>query len=246
MKYRAPALSRGLEILEVLSSEKKSLVINEIAQKLSVSNSQIFRLLYVLVESGYINKDSSDVYSISGKLFSLGIQYITSYSFIDIVFPIIKEISAKTNQSCHCSIKVDDKMVVIAKSDSPGTFGFSIRVGYTKDLEESSSGKIILANMEKNEYSEFMKKMHKKHEQLFIDKLTNDLTKIRELKHSITSSAYVIGIKDIAVPVSPQASHLGTFSLVMPFVTSTDNICSISEALVTLQEGSSKILEVMV
>lgn len=246
MKYQAPALSRGLEILELLSSKKEPLSLNQIALELNVNTSQIFRLLYVLVESEYINKDSSDAFAISGKLFSLGIQFITNYSFLDIVFPILKEISAKTNQSCHCSIKVGDKMVVIAKSDSPSFFGFSLRVGYSKFLEDSTSGKSILAKMEKDEFNEFIKEISKKHDKAFIAKLKTEIKAIKKESYTITDSSYVIGIKDIAVSVSPQASHLGTFCLVIPFVTSSDNICSINDALLTLQEGEKKILELMV
>jgi DNA-binding IclR family transcriptional regulator len=246
MKYQAPALSRGLEILEVLSSKQEALTLNQIASELNVSTSQIFRLLYVLVESGYINKQGSDMFEISGKLFSLGIQYITNYSFLDVVFPILKEISSKTNQSCHCAIKVDDKMVVIARADSPSRFGFSVKVGYSKDIEDSSSGKIILANLPKEELILCLNKIEKKYDKNFVEKLHRNLELIKKQNYTIITSTYVKGIKDIAVPVVPQNSHVGPFSIVIPFVSSSDNKCTLKFALKTLQEGSQKISKMMV
>lgn len=246
MKYKAPALSRGLEILEVLSSKQEPLTLNQIASELEVNTSQIFRLLYVLVESGYLTKQGNDTFEISAKLFSLGIQYITNHSFLDLVYPILKEISAKTNQSCHCAIKVDEKMVVVARTDSPSRFGFSVKVGYSKDIEDSSSGKIILANLEKSSLNSFFKKIEKKHDKSFINDLKNSLNEAKSKKYFIKDSSYVKGIQDIIVPVVPQNSHVGPFSIVIPYVTSIDNICDIQEALKELQEGALKILKLMV
>ena len=246
MKYKAPALSRGLEILEILSHNKNPLTLNQIANKLDVNTNQIFRLVYVLVESSYIEKKGSDTFTISSKLFSLGMQFITNYSFLDVVIPILKEISTKTNQSCHCSIKLDDKMVVIAKADSPNSFIFSIRVGHSKDLEKSTSGKVILAHLSKTEQSQFLKKIKNKYNEKDYAYILNQLKEIKTKKYQIAPSAFVEGINDIAVPVIAKMSHLGIFCIVIPYVNSSDNTSDKEESLKVLQNAANKISKLLV
>ena len=53
-KYTAPALEKGLDILEHLSRSDAGLTQAEIARVLGRSVSEIFRMLVVLQERGYI------------------------------------------------------------------------------------------------------------------------------------------------------------------------------------------------
>ena len=53
-KYRAPALEKGLDILELLSRQKRPLLISQMASLLERSVSEIFRMAMVLVERGYL------------------------------------------------------------------------------------------------------------------------------------------------------------------------------------------------
>ena len=52
-KYTAPALEKGLDILELLSSTDAGLSLSEIARDLGRSVSEIFRMLVVLQQRGY-------------------------------------------------------------------------------------------------------------------------------------------------------------------------------------------------
>jgi len=246
LKYKAPALSRGLEILELLSLKKTPLTLNQIAEELNVNTNQIFRLVYVLVESNYIERKNSDSFVISSKLFSLGMQFITNYSFLDIVVPFLKEISLKTNQSCHCSVKINDKMVVIAKADSQNSFIFSIRVGHSNDLDKSTSGKVILANLPKAEQSKFLKKLKDEYSEKEYISLLSQLKDIKTKKYHIAPSVFVEGIYDISVPVISKTSHLGIFCIVVPFVNCTDSTLNKEEVLEVLQESSKKISKIMI
>ncbi|QUJ70229.1 helix-turn-helix domain-containing protein (plasmid) [Photobacterium sp. GJ3] len=55
-RYRAPALDRGLDILEVLAKQSGGLTRTELVSELGVSASQIYRMLERLVARGYVNR----------------------------------------------------------------------------------------------------------------------------------------------------------------------------------------------
>jgi DNA-binding IclR family transcriptional regulator len=53
-RYTAPALEKGLDIMELLAQEAKPLSMPDIAQCLGRSKGEIFRNLRILEERGYI------------------------------------------------------------------------------------------------------------------------------------------------------------------------------------------------
>ena len=52
--YTAPALSKGLDILELMTSETEGLSLGQVAEKLSRSKGEIFRMLTILEDRNYI------------------------------------------------------------------------------------------------------------------------------------------------------------------------------------------------
>src|SRR5690606_35534132 len=69
--YAAPALEKGLDILELLSAEGDGLTQHQIAQSLGRSASEIFRMLSVLERRGYLLRAADGVYRLSLRMFEL-------------------------------------------------------------------------------------------------------------------------------------------------------------------------------
>jgi DNA-binding IclR family transcriptional regulator len=245
-KYNAPALSRGLKILEILTKKQTCLTSRQIANELNINKGQTYRYLYVLSQSGYIERQGSEMFKISGKLFSLGIQYIDHHNFINIVSPIMDDIAKNTCQSCHCTIRVGSKIVVIAVSNSPFQFGFSVKVGYSKELELSTSGKVILAYLPDTYRNNLMKNIKQKYDTEFIKNLENDLETIRKNKYIIANSTYVEGILDMSVPIVPKISNIEPFAISIPFVSSSDNVCTKEDAVTILINKAKEISKILV
>jgi len=57
-RYRAPALDKGLEILEYLSGQRMPLTQLEIADGLQRSSGEIYRMLLCLEERGYLAREA--------------------------------------------------------------------------------------------------------------------------------------------------------------------------------------------
>ncbi|WP_143296953.1 helix-turn-helix domain-containing protein, partial [Burkholderia pseudomallei] len=71
-RYRAPALDKGLDILELLSERKDGLTRTEITKELGRNASEIYRMLERLVARQYvIRSPGGDRYSLSLKLYAL-------------------------------------------------------------------------------------------------------------------------------------------------------------------------------
>src|ERR1035441_3836471 len=72
-RYRAPALDKGLEILEYLAGQRMPLTQLEIAEGLRRSSGEIYRMLLCLEERGYLAREAeSGKFRLTLRLYELG------------------------------------------------------------------------------------------------------------------------------------------------------------------------------
>ena len=72
LSYRAPALDKGLDIIELLALSAEGLTQAQIANHLNKSVNEIYRMLNTLKERGYLEfEEKSDQYKLSFKLLNL-------------------------------------------------------------------------------------------------------------------------------------------------------------------------------
>lgn len=142
--YSAPALEKGLDILEMICRSYVPLSQTEIAEKLERSVSEIYRMLTCLVSRNYVI-NISDTYAITTKLFELAHSNPPTNRLLLEAGPIMQELSSELQQSCHLTVYNQGRQIVIAKVDNPGGMGYSIRVGAELDVLVSASGRALLA-----------------------------------------------------------------------------------------------------
>ena len=145
-KYRAPALEKGLDILEVLAVVRAPMTLSQISQRLDRSVNEIFRMIQVLVVRGYLAPSAGDDgYELTDKLFSLAIATRPAETLLSRAMPMMQVMSDRTFQACHLVVAAGDQMVVIARMEAPGNLSFSVRVGFRRPLVGATSGVILYA-----------------------------------------------------------------------------------------------------
>lgn len=159
-KYNSPALDKGLDIIEYLSTQAISQSQTEIAIGIDKKPNEIYRMLVCLEVRGYIVKQQ-----VSGKFrLSLKMLYLASTHEpietlrIAALYPM-QELSAFSKQSCHLSILDSQNVLVVAQNHSPGPISLSIKVGSNFPLVGSFSGSIFLSQLEKNNRLKILNKM---------------------------------------------------------------------------------------
>src|SRR5664279_5321103 len=72
-RYAAPALDKGLDILELFTTESDGLTASEVARRLERTVGEIFRMLIRLEQRGYVcQAPADDRYFLTLKLFEIG------------------------------------------------------------------------------------------------------------------------------------------------------------------------------
>src|SRR5437879_11625523 len=129
-RYAAPALEKGLDILELLASISEALSHREIAGRLGRTVNEVFRMLVCLEERGYISRTGSDErYQLTLKLFEIVHRHHPLQRLIAQARPLVQRVASDTAQSCHLAMLNHAEVVVVAQFDAPGIMGFSVRLG---------------------------------------------------------------------------------------------------------------------
>lgn len=219
-RYRAPALEKGLDILELLASESQPMAVSAIVQRLGRSTGELFRMIQVLEYRGFIEQaGASEGYRLTSRLFALGLDQPPVKSLIEIALPVMRQLSRSIGQSCHLAIHSEGRIVVVARIESSEQLGFSVRVGYSKSLPLTVSGTILYAFQTaaiRTQWERLWEPAMKKPELLAFRKRADE---VRLRGFESAPSSFVSGITDISAPI--MRGELCTAALTVPFVHTT-------------------------
>ncbi|SNT36119.1 IclR family transcriptional regulator [Antarctobacter heliothermus] len=143
-KYSAPALEKGLDILEFLSLTDFRPTLSEVASGIDRSKSEIFRMMIVLEERGYIQRLDGDSYSLTDRMSVLGAPRSFNGRLAEIASPYLKQLSDETGLSNHLCVLDDNQVLVIANSDAANNYGLSLQVGFRTELAGSGTAACLL------------------------------------------------------------------------------------------------------
>ena len=218
-EYKAPALEKGLEILEYLSSAQDPCTMTAIAAFLGRSKHEIYRMLIVLEQKGYITQRSDDGFTVTNKLFELGMRNPPIRNLLDIALPHMHRLAETLGQSCQLAVRSGTQIVVIARVESPLEIGLAVRIGYRRHVAESTSGRVLYA---------FQTQATK---DLWLPELTETAPPGADMTAFITDtelakkegciaheSQWVDGVVDIGAPVFDQSQEGAIASLTVPFM----------------------------
>ncbi|EIW8473913.1 helix-turn-helix domain-containing protein [Klebsiella pneumoniae] len=144
--YRAPALSRGLSVLELLSQTGIPMMMRDIVEALNLSYSQLFRVIQCLEEEGYLRQDDSRYYHLTRKIiFSSKPHFIQQLVQSERCQQLMKEFTWRTNQPCHLAAMQNEQVRVLAHRNPDFTPSISAREGSLLNTVKSSSALLLLA-----------------------------------------------------------------------------------------------------
>lgn len=220
-KYRAPALEKGLDILELLSKASQPLTIAMITQTLGRSTGELHRMFQVLERRGFIAQASHGAgYTATSKLFSLGIEQAPVKSILEVALPVMRDLATASQQSCHLALRIGGDIVIAARAETAGLIGFSVRIGYRQALPHTGSGAAL--------YAFQTERTQKMWEDSFAPPLDDDSLKCfrdaaastRKQGYAVHKSTVVPGITDLSAPIL--RGDVATAALTVPFVEKYD------------------------
>jgi DNA-binding IclR family transcriptional regulator len=219
LAYSAPALEKGLEIIELFAEAQEPLSTRSIAERLGRSKGEIFRMVFVLVERGYLLRDPvTEELTLSNRLFELGMRKPRSRQLVEVAAPAMERLSEATGQSSHLVVINRGETVVIATAAGGADISFTLRLGYRRPALDATSGRLIMAFQDEARRARLIEDSASVSRAVHtVDELRRQLDAIAADGFLIAESHDVIGVTDIGVPVLGRHGR-AVASIVVPYL----------------------------
>src|SRR5882672_210106 len=110
-RYSAPALEKGLDIIELLASHPEGLSLADLGKTLGRTTAEIFRMVVTLETRGYLLA-IGDRYVLSLLLFQLAHRHQPVRSLVTTALPLMTQLANDVRQSFHLCVYQDGRVLI--------------------------------------------------------------------------------------------------------------------------------------
>ncbi len=222
--YRAPALDKGLDILELLATQPQGLTRSQIVKDMARSPNEIYRMLERLVARQYVTRSASgDRYALSLKLFAMAHAHPPLNRLVNQALPVMDDFACRAEQSCHMGVYDRGNVLIAAQINSPRGWSFSVQRGARVGLLDTASGHMLLAYADADSRQRMLAEHRPLDGEVPVtdDGLAQTLAAIRAQGYVERDSAQSYGVVDISFPIlAPDNTALAT--LTCPYIRRID------------------------
>jgi DNA-binding IclR family transcriptional regulator len=221
--YAAPALEKGLDILEALCRSEQPLSQKDIAQRLGRSVGEIYRMVACLVSRNYVTLVDENSYGITTKLYELAHIHPPTHRLLFEATPIMQRLASALDQSCHLTVYGQGKQVVLFKVDTPSGMGFAVRAGAELDVLISASGRVLLAFQDEETRKLRIEECVQRRPEQTDPQIDQVLDSIRAAGYESIPSVQVRGLYAVSFPVL-DAQGRAIAALTVPYAERIDQL----------------------
>lgn len=143
----APALERGMRILETLSAKEDGASLADLSSELKTPKNSTLRLLQTLVACGYIIREEvPQRYRLTGKLLRIGQPHVREVSLVECSLDAMRYLRDQVGETVQLGIPSGDEGVIIEKAESTAAIRIGVEIGLRFPFYNNAPGKILLAH----------------------------------------------------------------------------------------------------
>ncbi|NBF13197.1 IclR family transcriptional regulator [Pseudomonas sp. Fl4BN1] len=158
-KYIVPGLERGLLLLCEFSRSNRTLTAPELARRLALPRSTIFRLLTTLEAMGFVTRSGNE-YRLGMSVLRLGFEYLASLELTELGQPLLARLCDRLNYPSNLVVRDGRSIVYVAKVSPPSVFSSAVNVGTRLPAHATVLGRVLLGDLSLAELRELYPEEH--------------------------------------------------------------------------------------
>lgn len=219
-QYFSRAVAKALETLEVLQAGNGPMALHEVAERIQLSKTSTFRLLRTLESSGCLTAGEWGRYSLAPGIHSV-VSTQTVARLLRAAVPRLRHLSRQLRETTSLAALFDNRIEVIAVTESPQPLRMSNIVGHILPPHASSLGKAITAHQTDERREKLLRSYgtYRFTEHTITDRteLDREFARIREQSFATDLEESVSDGHCFAVPIFGAAGEVGAaVSLSLP------------------------------
>ena len=198
------SLARGLAVIRAFGGDAVSMTLAEVAARTDLTRPTARRFLLTLEALGYIHSDDKRFW-LAPRTLDLGYAYLSSLRIGDIAQSSMRKVVDELNESCSLSVLDGIETIYLARVPPRHLMGLQVNPGTRLPAYCSSSGRILLADMDAADLTAFLRGSERPartaHTITTERALRRELDKVRAAGYAQIEQEMELGLRAIAVPV---------------------------------------------
>jgi len=200
------SLARAFAIMEEIARNREGIGLADLSKRVGLHNSTTFHLVKTLVSLGYVRQMAdSKRYRIGRPLFALAASALDEVEMVSLATPILEGLSRETGESAHFSVRMDDAVVVLARTGGKGAFQLNDRAGAVRPAHCTALGKIMLAALPVDQFERYLVRADLKaftpKSITAAEQLRREIAEVRRTALAVDDGEFDAEVRCAAVPV---------------------------------------------
>jgi DNA-binding IclR family transcriptional regulator len=147
-RYTVPGLERGLRLLGEFSRAEPVLSPPELAQRLGVPRSTVFRLLVTLENLGFVERTPDGrSYRLGLAILRMGFEYLASLDMVELGRPLLETLRDETGYAASLVVRDGRDVVYLQRAPSRAPFATAVSVGTRLPAHATVFGHVLLGDL---------------------------------------------------------------------------------------------------
>lgn len=222
------SLARALLLLQRLSEADIGLNLSEIAGSVGLPVSTVHRLLNSMRQENFVDYDEQQsLWSIGVNAFIVGNGYLKKRDFVAQSRIFMKQLVAKTNETCNMAILEGDSHVFVAQVECTEVMRMVVQLGSRGAVHASGVGKMLLSALPETEAMDIIRRTglpaYTANTIISPSAFAKELSLIRQRGYAIDDEEQTVGLRCIAANIYDEYGEaVAAISISGPAVRITD------------------------
>ncbi|WP_206957242.1 IclR family transcriptional regulator [Trinickia acidisoli] len=213
------SVSHAVRLVELLARASKAMSVSELAKSLDLPRPTVYRLLRTLQSFNWTVQDGT-TYRLSYRLPGLFAAPDDLTALVDRIKPLLSRLAAETRETVHFAVAEGDRVVYLAKVDSPHPIRMFSYVGWHGPMHATAVGKALLAWPTLSPAIDRIcdEGLHRYTARTIVDKdsLLAELERTRARGYAVDDEELIDGLICLAAPVLSDDRVIGAISVAGP------------------------------
>lgn len=193
-------VTRVLAVFESFTSDRNSLTLQEIADRIQVPKSTAFRLVEKLEQAGYLVRLENRQYCLSFRFIRLAGHVKSTVDIREFSRPIMVALAEQTKETVTLNTVNGRDRVCIDVVDTASPLRSVTKPGEQVRLLDGSSAKMLMANLPKKELATVLSYVTRTTKQSKSD-ITRELDTIRKRGYAVSHGERMLGLSAVTAPI---------------------------------------------